>query len=137
MDYRNLIRKTGEIFGLEEWEPDETGICFLIAEEAEITLMSCDPRQETLIITAGVIELPSECPKELLQTILDFNYQFIETQGASLALNKEESCLQLTLYVQLPSATPENLSKILEAFASTLLGLREKVTHKLSEVSPE
>lgn len=135
MEYSELIQKTGNIFGLEEWEPDEDGLCSLIAEEAEINLVCNDSDRDIILITSGIIELPVDCPADILTMALDSNYKFAETKGATLSLDKEENMLILSTTVKVSATTPEKLASELEKFASTLLALREKFMEKIQSTS--
>lgn len=129
MDYKQLIIDTGRLLGLEDFEPDDDGFCCLISEEADISIMHCPEPLDMVLVTAP-LRLPDDAltHETTLRTALKANHMFQQTHGATLSLNEDDHCLQLTRYLPLAALSPDAMLQLLNDFATALVELQSALS---------
>lgn len=122
--FEALMSDTAAYLGFDCLEPDENGICEIISEEAQIILMGCPEAEDTLLMTAKITETAD--PAKLLDA-LRANYRFEETHGSTVSIDPEENAFVLSMYRPIQSLNGEKMARLLEAFMTVLLALREEL----------
>ena len=74
------------------------------------------PDAEQLLLVAPVAEVPVAGREELYRLLLQGQYVFAETRGATLALDKEERFVCLQIAPSLRALTRENFPALVENF---------------------
>ena len=127
MEYRELIADFASKVGLEDFAPDEEGVCHLIDENTVITIQDCG-EIGLILITAPLAKLPARTAAVLLRRLLAANFLYEKTMGATIALDEENGILYLTRYDALGSLDGERLKARLESFATVLDQWRREIS---------
>lgn len=101
MNGEELIKNFGQKFGID-LELDETKSCNFSADDIEVTISLLD-ELNILVLTGDLGASPEFGHERLHKLMLESNYLFNATQGASLALNEANGhvCLGRYFPVQL------------------------------------
>ncbi len=105
--YRRILATAAEQLGFAEVKPDPEGICTLQFEDTFVNL-SCREESSQLSMVIPVAEVQGECPREVMELLLDAQLFFKDTRGGTFAFDKENGwvLLQLNLMVD---AIDENM----------------------------
>ncbi|WP_019002218.1 type III secretion system chaperone [Succinimonas amylolytica] len=101
MNGEELIKNLGQKLGLD-LEPDETRSCNFSADDMTITVTFME--EMDILVLVGDLGTPPDFDRErLYKLMLEANYLYSATQGASLALNEADGhvCLNRFFPVQL------------------------------------
>ena len=123
--FAEIIAETGNLLGIEDFEPDAEGCCVISSEEADISLMYCPDAGEKVLLATKIMDLPCE-KNNLFVAALEANYQFAGTKGATVSFDEEDSSLVLSMYLPLDILTAEVLVARIEDFTAALFALRER-----------
>ena len=126
MTYEELIDATAAKIGLEGFAPDEDGVCILESDIGEIVILNCKEPVECVLLNAAVTEVPTEADAALLAA-LKANKGFKDTKGATLSVDSETNRFELSQYAFLENLDPDSFVAMIERFATSLVGLREKI----------
>ena len=126
MTYEELIAATAAKIGLEGFGPDEDGVCVLESDIGEIVILNCKEPVECVLLNAAVTEVPAEADAALLAA-LEANKGFKDTKGATLSVDAETNRFELSQYAFLENLEPDAFVAMIERFAASLVGLREKI----------
>ncbi len=127
MEYRELIADFASKVGLEDFAPNEEGVCHLIDENTVITIQDCG-EIGLILITAPLAKLPARTAAVLLRRLLAANFLYEKTMGATIALDEKSGILYLTRYDALGTLDGEGLKARLESFATVLDQWRSEVS---------
>ena len=119
MEYRELIADFAAKVGLEDFSPNEEGVCQLIDENMVITIQDCE-EIGLILITAPMAKLPARTAAVLLRRLLAANFLYEKTMGATIALDEKSGMLYLTRYDALGQLDGEKLKAHIESFATVL-----------------
>ncbi|MBO6167496.1 MAG: type III secretion system chaperone [Kiritimatiellae bacterium] len=134
--FSRLIEDAGALLGIEGFSPDAGGVCYLAAEEAQISIIDCSEASGLILITADFAGLDSDCDEEL-RFALSSNYLFKATHGATISLDPDSGGLALSIYLPVDALTPEMLVERIEAFSSVMFKLRESIDCRTFDVHSE
>ena len=126
MTYGELIGATAAKIGLEGFAPDEDGVCVLESDIGEIVILDCKEPVECVLLNAAVTEVPAEADETLLAA-LKANKGFKDTKGATLSVDTETNRFELSQYAFLEDLDDDSFVAMIERFAGSLVGLREKL----------
>lgn len=129
MEYRELIADFAAKVGLEDFAPNEEGVCQLIDENTVITIQDCG-EIGLILITAPMAKLPARTAGVLLSRLLAANFLYEKTMGATIALDEKSGMLYLTRYDALGQLDGEGLKARLESFATVLDQWRREIANK-------
>ena len=129
MEYRELIADFAAKIGLEDFAPNEEGVCQLIDENMVITIQDCG-EIGLILITAPMAKLPARTAGVLLRRLLAANFLYEKTMGATIALDEKSGMLYLTRYDALGQLDGEGLKARLESFATVLDQWRREIANK-------
>jgi hypothetical protein len=114
-----LLRDLGKLVGLGELGLDADGRCRLLIDgrlEIEISTGEGDDR---LILAALVGELKADAPPELYATLLDANFFWRGTNGATLGVERESRTVVLLETLPLAGLDIGRLEGRLQAFVNS------------------
>ena len=94
------------------------------------------PDAEQLLLAAPVTEVPAEGREKLYRLLLQGQYAFAETRGATLALDGEESFISLQTAPSLRALTQENFPALVENFLNMVDYWRTRCLEITGESSP-
>lgn len=135
MELNEFLVDFGKIVGVPDLRVDEDEHCALSVDEMVVHLQA-DKLHDALLIHGEVSELPSECGEGFFRALLEMNYLFSGTRGATLSLKPESDMLELAIL--LPGFTycsMEKMLKILESFVNSLETLRNFIQDYRSGVN--
>jgi hypothetical protein len=132
MTFEELIDETGSLIGIEGFAPNEDGLCVIASEIGEISIIQCKNPMETVLLNAPITEVPAAADAALLAA-LEANKGFRDTKGATLSVDAETNRFELSQYALLDDLDPDSLVAMIEDFATTLVGLRDKLNAAQSQ----
>ncbi|MBR4223064.1 MAG: type III secretion system chaperone, partial [Victivallales bacterium] len=95
--------------------------------EAEVSLLYCPDAGDMVLVTAKLMDLPSD-DGNVLVAALEANHRLEATNGATISLDEEENSLVLSMYLPLDLLTAEALVSRLEAFMAAFFSMKEKLS---------
>ncbi len=125
--FAEIIAETGNLLGIDGFEPDAEGVCVIASEEAEVSLLYCPDAGDMVLVTAKLMDLPSD-DGNVLVAALEANHRLEATNGATISLDEEENSLVLSMYLPLDLLTAEALVSRLEAFMAAFFSMKEKLS---------
>ena len=125
--FAEIIAETGNLLGIDGFEPDAEGVCVIASEEAVVSLLYCPDAGDMVLVTAKLMDLPSD-DGNVLVAALEANHRLEATKGATVSLDEEDNSLVLSMYLPLDLLTAEILVSRLEGFMAALLSLRERLS---------
>ena len=92
-----LLADLGKSIGLDELYFDDNDGCLLQFDDTITLLLLYESRQELLYLFSFVQELPATNREKVLRRLMEANYRWNETEGATLSLNPGEDNVVMTL----------------------------------------
>ncbi|MBC6444379.1 MAG: type III secretion system chaperone [Alphaproteobacteria bacterium GM202ARS2] len=92
-----LLAELGKSIGLDELYFDDNDGCLLQFDDTITLLLLYESRQDFLYLFSFVQELPAENKEKVLRRLMEANYRWTETEGATLSLNPGEDNVVMTL----------------------------------------
>ena len=118
METKELIKGLSELFGVE-LELDEDGLCAFAADDLTITIH--DLPEVGLVMLAGDLgEPPPMGLEKLYQAMLEAQYLFRHTHGASFARNPENGRFSLCKPLEISQQDVQTFSVETETFVNTV-----------------
>lgn len=90
----DLLKELSQFLGIEDVTFNEEGFCLLELQDQFLLVIRFDKEQQRLVIAAEM-ETPTTLSKELLSSILAFNFQRMAVSGAWMALDHDTGTLFL------------------------------------------
>jgi hypothetical protein len=84
--FSDLLHNFGKTIGLPDLAPDETGYCCLMFDENVVNI-EFDEATEQVFLYSNVGDLPKEGREGLYEMLLEANYFFRGTRGATLSVD--------------------------------------------------
>lgn len=121
MNYEELMAELGKSVGLEDFGPDENGLCELYGEEATVSFQYV-PEADMVLTTGLVCTIDDDAATaQFFRTFLEANFMFQRTRGSTLSVDPETNAVMLSRYDRLDELTIEKFLPIVERFVSTLV----------------
>ena len=92
-----LIADLGKSIGLDELYFDDNDGCLLQFDDTITLLMLYEQGRDVLYLFSFVNELPSDNREKVLRRLMEANYRWSETEGATLSLNPGEDNVVMTI----------------------------------------
>ena len=105
----------------------EDGLDLTVEAGAFLLMFSYLAEAEQMLVSTCVAELPAEGRERLYFRLLNGQYFFRETAGATLAVDPEERFVTLQLVRHLAGLTPENFPLLVEHFLQAALLWRNRI----------
>lgn len=92
----DTFERLGEELGIEQFEFDDDGYCLLRVDDAIDLAIELDEDSQSIILSADCGDLPSANREKVLQELLDANFYWAGSGGATFATNSQTDtvCLQ-------------------------------------------
>lgn len=127
MDFGELIKGLAEKMGIGgEIEVDDDQRCFLEFDGMGVVIQGVDAA-ETVALLSPVGMPPPEDPAQLYRALLEANYLFHGTSGATLSVNPEDGGVMLCRSLDGKALDADGLLVALDAFLNTLVAWRSFV----------
>lgn len=123
MTYNELMNQFGKTVGLEDFTPNENGICEIYSEEGTVTFQYV-PEAEVVLMTAPVCVLGDDPTPAFLRTFLEANFMYQKTRGSTLSIDPTTNCVMLSRYDRLGDLTVERLAATVESMVTALIEWR-------------
>ncbi len=105
--YRRILATAAEQLGFSDVKPDPEGVCTLQFEDTFVNL-SCREESSQLTMVIPVAEVQGECPREVMELLLDAQLFFKDTRGGCFAFDKTNGWVLLQLNL-MADAIDENM----------------------------
>ena len=139
MEYKTLVRELGEKLGFElDGSIDAVGL--EIEDVAVVLQLAGGPRGDILFTHADLGLPPSERRDALGRAVLEANFLYQGTGGASFALNPADGHLHLQRYDWLERLDVDAAVSMLQRFSDTISSWRKilaDVQHAPTDPGPE
>ena len=120
MDFSELIKGLAEKMGIGgEIEVDDEQRCFLEFDDMGVVIQGVDAA-EAVVLLAPIGIPPPEDPAQLYRGLLEANYLFQGTSGATLSVNPDGGGVNLCRQLDARALDVERLMQALDAFLNTL-----------------
>lgn len=120
MDFSELIKGLAEKMGIGgEIEVDDEQRCFLEFDDMGVVIQGVDAA-EAVVLLAPIGIPPPEDPAQLYRGLLEANYLFQGTSGATLSVNPDGGGVNLCRQLDARALDVERLMQALDVFLNTL-----------------
>ncbi len=126
MTFEDLMDNLGHSIGLDEFKPNEDGVCELISEEVTVTLQHC-PEVKTVLCTAVLGEASAGEAAAVLKMMLEKNFLYVGTRGSTVAIDPKTSLIYLTRYDGLDEIDASEFTDRVTAFLGTAIELQKEI----------
>ncbi len=127
-----LLNDFGKNLDISDLSFDENGYCCLILDDFVINLEVAD-NGDIIYFYSNVGETPSDNREAFYEMLLQANFLFCQTNGATLGISREANFVLLSYQVNTSGLDLSRFTRIVENFANTV----EMWSNKLSEFSSE
>ena len=115
MTFEELMADLGARLELDEFQPDEDGLCELYTDDFTVTLQGVP--ETGMVLTTGLLcELGPDPSAKFLRRLLEANFMYSETHGATISLDAANDCVMLTRYDRLNQVDGETFFKTVKLF---------------------
>ena len=121
-----LIGEFGRTIGIENLALDEKGCCCLMFDDVMLNL-ELTPEPEQFFIYAELGDIPEHGRDEFYAQLLEANFFFRGTGGATLSLDRGANCVLLAYQMASHDLFLQRFSQILENFVNVAATWREKI----------
>lgn len=128
---RQLLLDFGQSIGLPDLRFDEDGLCVLSFDETVIFLRNED--SGALTIYAPLVEVPEEKKRLIQPLLLDANFLFRATRGASLCMSSHSLFAMILTCIKPSFLSLVSLSETVEEFVQLADFWREKLEAAIAE----
>lgn len=119
MNYNDLMSELGKAVGLENFGPDENGLCELYGEQATVSFQYV-PEAEMVLTTGLVCKIGNDATADFYRSFLEANFMYQRTRGSTLSVDSHNDTVMLSRYDRLETLTTEKFLQIVERFVTTL-----------------
>lgn len=119
MEITELLERLGKDTGLGLMALDEASTCTFLVDEMKVSFLYI-PQGGNLLLFAEAGELPGEHSPALLLSVLQANYLFRGTAGATLAVRPDSKTLFLNRSLRLDAISYDDFVQALSDFTDTL-----------------
>ncbi len=118
METKELIKGLGELFGVE-LQLDEDGVCAFAADELTITIRDL-PEAGIVVLSGDLGEPPPMGLEKLYQAMLESQYLFKHTHGATFSRNPENGRFALCKPLEISLLDVKSFVAEAESFVNTV-----------------
>lgn len=120
MEYNELIADFGKRIGIDDYQPDEEGLCEIDTDDFTVTFQHVP--ETGMVLTTGLIcELGYDPSPAFYRTLLEANFMYNATHGATLSVDPTNDCVMLSRYDRLNQLDGEEFFKTTELFMKAML----------------
>ncbi|MDR3143682.1 MAG: type III secretion system chaperone [Puniceicoccales bacterium] len=118
-EVNELLGRLSHSLHLKRLALDEEDHCILLFDDKVILNMELDGERSQLIVYAYLGMVPIEHKERIYEWLLQANYFWHETQGSTLALDRQTQTLVILRAFTLPLRHPENFEDELGVFVES------------------
>ncbi|MBC6496708.1 MAG: type III secretion system chaperone [Alphaproteobacteria bacterium GM7ARS4] len=116
----HLLKTLGESIGLDSLHFDDNDGCLLQFDDTITLLLLYDAPQDDVYLFSFVQEIPADHREKVLIRLLEANYRWQETAGATLSLNPGSESVVLTRQVSANGLDLPQLEKLIGDFVDNV-----------------
>lgn len=120
MQFNELMTDFGKRLDLDEFQPDENGICEIDTDDFTVTFQYV-PETEMVLTTGLLCELGPDPSATFFRTLLEANFMFNSTHGATVSVDPTNDCVMLARYDRLNQIDGDIFFKCVELFMQAML----------------
>ena len=114
---KNLFSEFGAAIGLPELQPDEENRCNLMFDEVAVSF-ELSPHEDSIYIYAYLGDMPAGAPKALPAALLDANYLFRGTGGATIGMDEATGRVVMVRAADLSTLRQSTFQSLVEEFVN-------------------
>ena len=118
-EVNELLTQLGHSLRLDGLFLDEEDHCILLFDDKIILNVELDEERSQLVVYAYLGMVPIEHKEHIYELLLQSNFFWRKTKGATLALDKQTQTLVLLYPFELPLRHPKNFEDDLATFVET------------------
>ncbi len=115
-EVNGVLEKLGSSLGLQDLSLDENNHCILLFDDKVILNLELDETNELLVVYSYIGEVPFEGRENIFETMLESNFFWRNTQGATLGIDKHTQTVVLAYPMELPLKNKEIFEERLAVF---------------------
>ena len=119
MVFSELIAGFGAKFNVDDLSPDAEGVVEVSFDDFVVSF-HCAPMDTRVMMVAELGEVPPDGKEFIQSQLLEANYLFLKTSGATLSLNPENGCVTLCRSEPLDWLDVERFTQLVEGFVNDL-----------------
>jgi hypothetical protein len=124
-----LLHDLGKVIGITDLTLGENGRCELtVNDRLEVEISFSD--DDRLVLAASVGEMPADAPAERYATLLDANFFWRGTSGATLAVERDSRTVVLVEGVALAGLDARKLETRLGSFVNSAQAWMDRLSGK-------
>jgi len=119
MQFNELMAEFGKKVGLDNLKPNEDGLCEIDTSFATVNVQNV-PETGMVLLTGAVRPVGEEPSVELLRSLLEANFAFQKTHGATLAIDPVANVVTLQRFERLADLDCDRFALILTRFLEAM-----------------
>jgi Tir chaperone protein (CesT) family len=132
----DLLNELGTLLGLEDLALNENNCCFLSFDDTYVTIEH-DPVTSHTVLFSPIGGIPKENREEFYITLLDGNFFWQSTSGATLSIDREEELVYLFYDFEPKHTSFSQFQNVLENFVAVAEEWTGKTNSFSVEVEPD
>ncbi len=124
-EFQQRVAELGEAAGVANLQPNDDGVCAIELYDGTTVELSCD--SEALILSADLGPLPDETAADWYPQLLEANFLWVGTRGATLGLYPPTKQVALAYREPMQCVTLERFAELLENFRQTVTYWRDRL----------
>lgn len=119
MTFNELMAEFGKKVGIEDLTPNEDGLCEIDTSFATVNIQHV-PETGMVLLTGLVRPVEEDPSPAFLRALLEANFMFQKTHGATLSIDAEANAVVLVRYERLVDLDCDRLALILTRFLEAM-----------------
>ncbi len=129
--YRHILAAAAEQLGFENVKADEQGGCTLQFEDTFVSF-SCQEESSQASLVIPVAEVTGECPREVLERLLDAQLFFKDTRGGTFSFDKTKGWVLLHLNLMADAIDESMLRNAIENMLDVARNFGEEIAELMA-----
>jgi len=119
MTYEELIAEFGKKVGLDYLKPNEDGLCEIDTDFATVNIQYVE-ETEMVLLTGLVRPVEDEPSPKFLRSLLEANFMFQRTHGATLSIDPDSNAVMLVRFERLSDLDCDRFALIVRRFLEAM-----------------
>lgn len=119
-EVKKILKALGASLSIDNLQLDDNNHCILLFGDKIVLNIDLDEGKELLVVYTYIGEVPLEGREELFEKMLEANFFWQGTSGATIGIDKQSQTLILAYSVELPLRKPADFEENLASFVETV-----------------